>query len=210
MESYFYLARVSDNKDPDNLHRIQVTKHDSMDTVSSWITYLSPQAGAGNGVFFLPDIGEQVLVLALGERHTTQIVIGTIWSENSVPPATGENSNADMNQDGTNSIQFFKSRSGNMLIFDDTEGAEKIQLITGDSKTRLEFSMAEELAGFTTETDLAVTAKGSLSVSAEEIAMEATKQFNVSCEELQTSASKSCTLSADQDMSLQGSGIALN
>ena len=38
-----------------------------------------------------------------------------------------------------NSLNFFKSQSGNMLIFDDTDGKEKIQLIASGGSTRIEF-----------------------------------------------------------------------
>ncbi len=39
---------------------------------------------------------------------------------------------------------------------------------------------------------------------------EAEKEFNVSCENYQVKASKEIKIEADKDMTLKGSGIALN
>lgn len=210
MNKNVFIAKVSDNQDPDNLHRVKVTFTNENEVVTDWIPVLSYNAGNDNGIYSLPDIDEQVLVISLNELNTKYCVIGSIWSNDVKPPETGENSDADLNQDGKNSLHFIKTKSGNMLIFDDTDSKEKIQFITSEGKSRIEFSTEDELINIETETDLKLTAKKKISINAEEIEITSKKQFNISADEFQTKVSKELSINADKDITLKGSGIALN
>lgn len=210
MNKNVFIAKVSDNQDPDNLHRVKVTFTNENEVVTDWIPVLSYNAGNDNGIYSLPDIDEQVLIISLNELNTQYCVIGSIWSNDVKPPETGENSDADLNQDGKNSLHFIKTKSGNMLIFDDTDSKEKIQFITSEGKSRIEFSTEDELINIETETDLKLTAKKKISINAEEIEITSKKQFNISADEFQTKVSKELSINADKDITLKGSGIALN
>lgn len=210
MAKKIFLAKVSDNQDPDNLHRVKITYNHQGEAVSSWIPVLSCAAGNSNGFYSLPDIDEQVLVASVNDSDTSFCVLGSIWSESILPPETSENSDADLNKDGKNSLHFVKSKSGNMIILDDTESAEKIQIISADKKSRLEFSASDELITLDTENDLILSAKSNVSINAEEIELTASKQINISSEEFQIKASKDLSINSDKDITLKGSGIALN
>ena len=210
MNKNIFIAKVSDNKDPDNLHRVKVTfKHES-EVVTDWIPVISYSSGNDNGIYTIPDVEEQVIVIALDEMNTKYCVLGSIWSNEAKPPKTGENNDADLNQDGKNSLHFIKTRSGNMLIFDDTDSKEKFQIITSKGKSKIEFSAEDKLINIETETDIRFTAKKQFSINAEEIEIISKKQFNISADEFQTKASKDLSINADNDITLKGSGIALN
>lgn len=210
MSKKVFLAKVSDNQDPDNLHRVKVTYTNQKECVSDWIPVLSYSSGNGNGIYLLPDVDEQVLVASINDRDTSFCVLGSIWSESNTPPETLENSDADLNKDGKNSLHFVKSKSGNMIILDDTESAEKMQLIASDGKSRIEFSVPDELITIDTENDLTLNAKSNVIINAEEIEISASRQLNISTEELQIKASKDISISSDKDIAIKGSGIALN
>jgi uncharacterized protein involved in type VI secretion and phage assembly len=210
MFSRFFLGKVTDNHDPDGLNRVRVSKKAEEDGVTDWVPVVTPYGGEDTGLSLLPDVDDQVFVISLDNSNVRKAIVGTIWSNIAVPPETGENSDADLNQDGKNSLRFLKSRSGSQLIFDDSEGAEKIQLISSDSKSRLEFSVADELVSLNTEHDLAIGAKGAISIHAEEFSLTAKKQFNVETEEYQISAKKAMNITADKDMAIKGSGLSLN
>jgi hypothetical protein len=155
-------------------------------------------------------VGDQVFVVSLDNSDVRKAVIGASWSNEAASPETGENSDADLNQDGKNSLRFIKSRAGSMFIFDDSEGAEKIQLISSDNKSRFELNVADELVSLNTEHDLAMGAKGAISIQAEEFSLTAKKQFNIEVDEYQISAKKAMNITADKDMGIKGSGLALN
>ena len=107
-------------------------------------------------------------------------------------------------------ILFIKSRAGNLIILDDTESKEKIQLISADKKSRFEFSAEDELINLETEQDIQITAKKNLLINAEEIEIESSKQMNITADEFQTKVSKELSINADKDITIKGSGVALN
>ena len=166
--------------------------------------------GDGTGVSCLPDIDDQVLVIALDMNQTKLVAVGAVWSEVAAPPETGENSDADLNQDGKNSLSFIKTKADNMLIFDDTDGKEKIQIIQNKTNSRIEFIAEDKKLSISTDEEIDIAAKKDVCLNAENMTFEAEKEFNVSCENYQVKASKEIKIEADKDMTLKGSGIALN
>lgn len=210
MHPRYYIARVTDNKDPDKLNRVQVCYLDEEEYASDWIPVITPFAGNDSGLTMIPDIDDQVIILSMDQYNSHKVVIGSTWHESSQPPATNENSSADFNDDGKNSLHFIKSRSGNMVILDDSEGEEKIQLISSDGKSRFEFSVKDKLVSLITESDLTLNAKGLLSFTAEEVKFTAKKKMSLSAEEIEIAAKKKMDITASQDITVKGSGIALN
>ncbi len=210
MNKNIFLAKISDNQDPDNLHRVKVTFTNEKEVVSNWIPVLTASAGDQNGFYSLPEVDEEVLVTCLDNDSKNLIVLGSIWSNEVKPPESEENGDADLNQDGKNSLHFLKSRAGNLIILDDTESKEKIQLISADKKSRFEFSAEDELINLETENDIQISAKKNLSINAEEIEIKSSKQMNIEADEFQTKSSKDLSIEADKDITLKGSGIALN
>jgi uncharacterized protein involved in type VI secretion and phage assembly len=210
MFTKYQYGKVSDNKDPDSLNRVKVAIIGEEEMVSDWLPVITPLAGPDNGISILPEVDDMVMVVAADDSNIKKAVLASSWFIDAAPPETGENSDADLNGDGNNSLKFIKSKSGSMIIFDDTEGEEKIQMISSDGKSRFEFLNADELVNLETELDITIGAKGIVSIQAEEIEMTSEKQINLSGEEVQVSAKKTMDITADKDMTIKGSGIALN
>lgn len=209
--SYFYVAKVTDNQDEEKLNRVKVTVPLAEESVSYWLPYLSAAAGNGIGFSTLPDIDDQVLVLALENSRDRQIVIGSFWNAKFAPPETGENTDADLNGDGNNSLTFFKSKSGNMIILDDTKDKEKIQIVASGGKSRFEVDNENKLINMATDKDIGLSAKGTITIQAEEeIILMAKKVFSIESEDFAVKASKEINIDTSKDMTLKGSGISLN
>jgi phage baseplate assembly protein gpV len=187
-----------------------VSKTDEAESVTDWIPVLSPYASPDAGLSALPDVDDQVLVMSLDSMNKRLVALGSLWSTGAKPPETGENGDADLNGDGKNALHFIKSRAGSMIVFDDTEGAEKIQIISSDNKARLEFSVADKLTLLKTENDISISAKGAITIAAEEISITSKKKLNVSGDETQIIGKKKMEVTASQDLTLKGSGVALN
>ena len=180
------------------------------ETVSNWIPVISLSTGADAGISMLPEVDDEVMIVSMTGDNSRMAVLGSSWFTDGNPPVTDENSDADLNADGKNSLKFLKSRSGNMIIFDDTEGAEKFQIITGDGKTRFEFDTAGEIGNLMSEQDVMIGAKGSLTLKAESISIQSEKSIEISGEAYTASAKKAADITADKDLTVKGSGIALN
>ena len=129
-----YIGIVVANEAPDKANGYQVKlrfpwlSSDSNDA-SNWARIAVPMAGAGRGTYLLPEIGAQVLVVFEHGDISRPIVIGTLWSEAERPP--------ERNADGRNNLRVIKSRRGHRLIFDDSDGAERVILSDSTRKNTI-------------------------------------------------------------------------
>src|SRR4249920_2092514 len=118
---------VTDNQDPDKLARVRVRLpwHASGDT-SYWARSAMPMAGNDRGSYFLPEIGDEVLVGAEEGDPSHLYVLGMLWNGKEKPPAN--------NDDGANNTRVIKSRSGHTVRFNDDASAPEIELKLADGK----------------------------------------------------------------------------
>jgi uncharacterized protein involved in type VI secretion and phage assembly len=206
MFPFYYLATVTDNRDPEGLGRVRVSRMGDEECVTEWVPVLTP----GTGFFMLPHVGAQALVLVLDGVESRKVAIGGLWGQEAKPPETGENPGADLNRDGKNALSFVKSRAGSMCIFDDSEGAEKIQIIQGGGDSRFEFLLAEKEISLDTRHDVCIGARGGVRICAREIELESEGEISVTGGEVLISSEKDFEAAAGKDLSLSGSSIALN
>ena len=79
-----YLAEVVSVEDPDRLTRVQIRllNCDGLDGQDGpvWARVAVPFAGADRGAFFLPDVGDEVLVLFLNGDPRFPMVVGGLWN----------------------------------------------------------------------------------------------------------------------------------
>lgn len=145
--SYPVVGIVVDNVDPDELARIKVkfpNLHDQPE--SFWIRQTAPMAGKERGFYALPEKDDEVLVVFLQGSHDVGVIVGALWNGvDKYPPEakdklpgpsateTGASWSTDTFTDGSkdlsgNDRRFWKSRSGHLFVFDDTNGAETVQV----------------------------------------------------------------------------------
>jgi phage protein D/phage baseplate assembly protein gpV len=99
--------------------RVQVQFPWLSDTVTSgWARCAMPMAGANAGTFFLPSVGDEVVVAFEHGDLTKPIVLGSVWNAQQIPPY--------QNADGFNRIRKIKTRRGHTITLDDTLGVEQI------------------------------------------------------------------------------------
>ncbi len=89
-----YLATVVNVKDPTNHNRVQIRVY-NVDGVADqdapvWARVAVPFAGNNRGAFFMPDVGDEVLVVYMAGDPRFPIVIGGLWNgHDSAPDAFG-------------------------------------------------------------------------------------------------------------------------
>lgn len=107
-------AIVTDNHDQQGLGRIRVKFHWMNGAEKSpWIRVTTPHAGGGKGMFFMPEIGEEVIIGFEGDSAVKPFVIGTVYH------AQANNSFSN----GGNDVKAIQSRSGNKLVLNDSAGS---------------------------------------------------------------------------------------
>jgi phage baseplate assembly protein V len=142
-------AIVTNNQDPDGMGRVKLRfPWLSKENESDWTRIAVPMGGAAMGSYFLPEVDDQVLVAFEQGDRDRPFVLGTLWSKNAKPP--------EKNDDGKNNMRTIKSRSGHIVRLDDTDGAEKIQVLDRTGKNKIEIDSKANTITITSDADLTI------------------------------------------------------
>lgn len=107
-------AVVTDNNDQKGLGRIRVKFHwMNDDEKTPWLRITSPHGGGSKGMFFIPEVGEEVIVGFEGDSPAKPYVLGTVYNGN----AKTSFSNSG------NDVKALQTRSGNLIVLNDNEGS---------------------------------------------------------------------------------------
>ena len=149
-------AVVTDNNDPAGLGRVQV-KFAWQEDNTPWIRMTNPHAGSGKGMYFIPEIGEEVLVAFEAGNAEKPFVLGTMYngSESSSYATTG------------NDIKIIQTRSGHIIKFTEDESI----IITDKSGNEIHFD--------TVGSNINITAPKTLNISATDINITASNDINI-------------------------------
>jgi phage baseplate assembly protein gpV len=174
------IGLVTNNTDPQGMGRVKVRfpwLHDTEE--SHWARIAQPYAGPGRGTFWLPEVGDEVVVIFDRGDPNHPYVLGGVWNgEDDVPPPG--------NPDGEDNHKIWRTRSGHQIIFEDTDGSEKITLIDGVSERHLVIDVAAD----------SIT----LTASPGDITFEAPQNtLTVACKDLQIDAKGSSTWTVGND-----------
>lgn len=128
------VAIVKDIKDPQNLGRVKVDfpwLGEEADAVSIesgedrahsfWARIATLMAGNGRGTYFIPEVGDEVLVAFEHGDMDRPIVLGGLWNGDDAPPE-------EMDADGKNHLRSIRTRSGHILSFDDNSEEQKAKI----------------------------------------------------------------------------------
>ncbi len=212
---------VTNNQDPDEMGRIKIQfLWLSDDNETDWVRIATPMAGAQRGMFFLPEVGDEVLVAFENGEINCPYVIGALWNGVDAPPET--------NSDGNNNIRKVCSRSGHEIIFNDDEesGTEKIEIHSKSGHTIvLDDSTDEEKIGISTNAghmivlddgqekieiiDMAGNNKIIIDSGGNSISMESS-QIIINADNVEINGGSSLTLKSDSEVTIQGSIVKIN
>lgn len=109
------LALVIDNHDPDNLGRVKLRFPSMGVTSEPWARIATLMAGENRGTWFIPDVGDEVLVAFEAGDARRPYIIGSMWNGTHSPPET---------MDKDNNKKLLRSRNGVRVVLDDQSGQE--------------------------------------------------------------------------------------
>jgi len=191
-------AVVTNNQDPDKLGRVKVKFPWLSDTDESWWARVAaPMAGKDRGVFFLPEVDDEVLVLFEQGDPRFPYVIGQLWSGN-VPPFL-------TNEDGKNDARAIKSRSGHVITLNDKDGEETIEIVDKTGKNSVVISSKDNTLTISADGDVTITSANGKVVVSGKSGVELSSQADVKVE-----ASSGLTLQADGKAVLKGATVEIN
>ena len=173
-ENGIIIGVVQDLDDPEQLGRVRVRLPHLNDEVSDWCRISSPMGGKDRGWFTRPEKEDEVLVACEHGDPRRTYVLGGVWSKVDPPPA-------DDGKKVENNWRFFRSRSGHLLKFDDTSGAERIEIVGKGDQHKLVIDVSGTKIEISCSTgDIALSAPaGKLSIDANQVEIKATSTMNI-------------------------------
>ncbi|HSJ84085.1 MAG TPA: phage baseplate assembly protein V [Acidimicrobiia bacterium] len=118
-------ATVVDHADPEGAGRVMVDLGTKFAAGRLWARTATLMAGPERGTWFVPDVGDEVLVAFEHGDPRRPVVVGSLWNHRSRPP---EEVGAD---NGRRSIV---TRSGARIMIDDTGGRCVVHLETAGGR----------------------------------------------------------------------------
>lgn len=190
------VAIVTNTKDPDGLGRVKLRlPWLADDTETDWARIAVPMAGPQRGLFFPPEVNDEVLVAFEHGSSQRPYVVGALWNGVDKPP--------DANADGKNDIRMIKSRSGHVVRLTDKDGAEKIEIIDKSGKNSITLDTAANAVKITAATDVTISADGgTLTLKGKAVKIQATGEVST-----QGATNK---ITADGELKLKGSIVNIN
>jgi uncharacterized protein involved in type VI secretion and phage assembly len=188
---------VTNNQDPENMHRVKVRfPWLSNDVESNWARVAAPMAGKDRGVYFLPEVDDEVLVAFEHGRVDHPYVLGCLWN--------GQDTAPENNNDGENNHRTIKSRSGHVVRLNDAAGSETIEIIDKSGNNKIVVNTADNSIAVEAQADITIkSATGKLTMEA--VGIEIKSQAGVSVQAMQ-----SLDLKANAQVTVKGALIQLN
>lgn len=191
------IGIVTNNKDPDKLGRVKVKlPWLSEQEESAWARVLSPMAGNQRGLYFLPEVNDEVLVAFEHGQVEFPYILGALWNGKDKPPAT--------NEDGKNNQRIIKSRSGHVIILDDTKGEEKIIVRDKSEKNEIVIDSKKNSMTVKVEQDLNIETKGKINLKS------SGGDISIECKNLKVQAQQNFEIKANSQGTIQSNaGMAI-
>ena len=188
---------VTNNQDPEELGRVKVKFPWLSDAdESDWARIATPMAGNDRGIYFLPEVDDEVLVVFEHGDLRFPYIIGSLWNGQDPPPVKNDN--------GKNNLRVIKSRSGHVIQLNDEEGKETIEIIDKTAKNSIILDTAANSIAITADADITLSAaQGKITLEAQNIELKSEADTKVE-------ASAGMDLTASSTMNLSGQTINLN
>jgi uncharacterized protein involved in type VI secretion and phage assembly len=130
-------------------------------------------AGPSRGVYFVPEVNDEVLVAFERGDVRFPFIVGSLWNGVDKAPAS--------NSDGKNDLRLIHSRKGHRLTFDDgARGRVRLELSDGkhiefdDRGLRLDDGKGNSIAFASGSGSVEIKAAASLTIKAPSITIDAT------------------------------------
>jgi Rhs element Vgr protein len=121
------IGIVEDIEDPNGWGRVRIAlPWLSADSPSLWARLALPAAGDKRGFFFIPEVGDEVVVGFLGGDVRYPVVLGSLWNGQDAPPKS---------VDAKNDVRSLVSRAGHEVTFDDGDSAPQVLVKTAAGQT---------------------------------------------------------------------------
>lgn len=198
----FMPGIVTDNRDPECLGRVRVQLDLlSPGCVSPWYPMGGRWTGGGQGLWSLPDIGTQVLVVFPDGDKRHGIVLGSLYDEKHLPPKTSPEKKADS--------MLLQTRNHRIEITDDA-GKEGISIESAAGKMRCVLDKKNGIQIANELGNIKINCRKLKTASGNNVELNG-KKVSVSCDGATgTKSGKGTKITCDKNVGMEGKNIKLN
>ncbi len=201
-------AIVKDNKDPKGLGRVKVqTSWQKGSDTSPWIRLANQMSGSEYGFYFVPEIGEQVIINYELGNPQLPIVVGSAYHGKAKQP--------DKKND-QNYKKAIRTKGGNEILINDEKGKEVIEIKNPKGENKIILSMdGKGKIRIESKGDIEIVAKDTIKMEAQKIILDAQMEVKITAgSKIKTSATTTQIESSGQTkmssgmLDINGGGIA--
>jgi uncharacterized protein involved in type VI secretion and phage assembly len=191
------IGVVTDNKDPGGLGRVKARLPWLADGAETdWARVVTPMAGSKRGMYFLPEVDDEVLVAFEHGDPAAPYVLGGLWNGKDAPPETNGN--------GGNDVRVIKSRSGNVIRLSDAKGEEKIEITDASARNSIVISTKDNSITITAGSDVTIkSGNGKLTLTGRGVEITSTAAVKIE-------ASQGMDLKSPAQLTIKGGTVNIN
>ena len=189
-------AIVTNNQDPEKLGRVKV-KYPviSDDTESHWARVISPGAGDQYGFSFIPEVGDEVMVIFGNGVINHPYILGGVWNGKAqLPPAVNSASE-------NHKIKAWQTPGGHSIIFYD-DNNKKIEILTNDGRKIVLDDSNKKIS--------VETSNGKIELEDQNLTLKAGGTIEIDASNIKLKANGNIEIDASGEVKINGAIIRLN
>ena len=187
------IGIVTDIQDPRNEFRVRVRIPSIADSGEGiWARLSSFQAGDDRGAFFIPELGDEVILGCINNNPDSPVILGKLYSSSNPAPFPVEEAN---------NVQGIVSRNYSKIIINDEDNSIEMSTASGNK-----LLISEAKKGFELEDQNG----NKIIMNNDGITLESVKDINLSAQGNINVEGLKTTLKADTIMEVSGQLIKLN
>lgn len=172
------IGFVVDLRDPDHLGRVKlnipelfleeqneavfVTQSNTESRGHSYFARVATlMAGGKRGSYFVPEVGDEVVVAFEQGDMNRPMIIGSLWNSEGEPPES-------MDSDGKNDIRAIHTRSGHKIVFNDSDDKPSILIVDKTKENSIFIDSANNKMEIKVKGDLNIEVGGKLTIQAKQ------------------------------------------
>jgi phage baseplate assembly protein V len=162
---------------------------------TEWSRVSQFYAGNGYGAFFIPEVGDEVLVAFVHGDMRFPVIIGGLYNGKDKPPSF----RADDNDE-----KMIRTKSGHRITLDDTSGSEKITIVDKTGANSIVINSTDNSITITSEKDITLSAtKGTIKLDAKNLEIKSSADSKIE-------AGAGMDVKASSTMNIKGQTVNIN